>query len=157
MTVDDSTTTIRPARAEEADALSALALRAKGHWGYDAAFLAACRDDLAVTPEAITTGTIRVATRDNRPCGFYELEVAGEIATLDDLWVEPSAIGQGVGSALWRHAVVVARERGCRELRVQSDPYAEGFYRAMGAEKIGTSPSTALPDRELPLLRLALT
>ena len=30
-------------RAEEAPRLSDLALRSKGHWGYDAAFLDACR------------------------------------------------------------------------------------------------------------------
>lgn len=148
---------IRPARAEEAAALSALALRAKAHWGYDEAFLAACRDDLIVTPEAITTGTIRVATRDDQPCGFYELAFAGETATLDDLWVDPGTIGQGYGRALWRHAVAIARARGCHELRVQSDPHAEGFYRVMGAERIGTQTSTVAPDRELPLLRLTLT
>ena len=149
--------TIRAARAEEAEALSALALRAKAHWGYDAAFMAACRDDLAVTPTAIMVGTFRVATRDDQPCGFYELDVAGETATLDDLWVEPGTIGKGYGRALWQHAVATARERGCRELRVQSDPHAEGFYLAMGAERIGTKTSTIFPDRELPLLRLALT
>ena len=37
---------IRPARPEEAGAISALALRSKGHWGYDPAFLEACREDL---------------------------------------------------------------------------------------------------------------
>jgi GNAT superfamily N-acetyltransferase len=148
---------IRPARAEEADALSALAMRAKAYWGYDEAFMAACRDDLAVTAEAITTSTIRVATDDEQPRGFYELDVAGETATLDDLWVEPGTIGKGYGRALWQHAVATARARGCRELCVQSDPHAEGFYLAMGAERIGTKTSTIFPDRELPLLRLALT
>jgi len=158
MTGDTPTTPvpIRPARAEEAAALSALALRAKAHWGYDEAFMAASRDDLTVTPEAIMVGTIRVATRDDQPCGFYELDVAGEVATLDDLWIDPGTIGKGYGRALWQHAVATARERGCRELRVQSDPHAEGFYLAMGAERIGTKPSTIFPSRELPLLRLGL-
>ena len=149
-------TMIRPARPDEAAALSALAVRAKGHWGYDAAFLDACRADLAVTPDEIAAGTIVVATRDGAPCGFYQLLVAGESAELADLWVDPTAIGGGVGRALWQHAVAAARARGCRELRVQSDPHAEGFYRAMGAERIGTKPSTVFPGKELPLLRLAL-
>jgi hypothetical protein len=39
---------IRPARPDEAGAISALALRSKGHWGYDAAFLAACRENLTI-------------------------------------------------------------------------------------------------------------
>ena len=148
---------IRPARPEEAATLSALALRAKAHWGYDAAFIAAYRDDLAVTAEAITNGIIRVATRDDEPCGFYELYVSGATATLDDLWIDPGMIGKGVGRALWQHAVAAAKAHGCRVLHVESDPHAEGFYLTMGAERIGTHISTIIPGRELPMLRLALT
>lgn len=147
---------IRPARAEEAATLSALALRANAHWGYDEAFMAACRDDLTVTPGDVAIHTIRVATLAGQPCGFYQMRGTGAAATLTDLWVEPSAIGQGHGRALWQHAVATARERGFRELLVQSDPHAEGFYRAMGAERIGSQPSTVVPGRELPLLRLVL-
>lgn len=147
---------IRPARIDDAATLSALALRSKAHWGYDEAFLAACRDDLTVTPEDVTTHTIRVTALAGRPCGFYQLRGAGETATLTDLWVEPGTIGQRHGRALWEDAVATARERGFRELRVQCDPHAEGFYLAMGAERIGTEPSTVFPGRELPLLRFAL-
>lgn len=153
---EDTGGTIRPARAEEAAALSALALRAKAHWGYDEAFLAACRDDLTVTPAEIAAHTIRVATLAGRPCGFYQLRRAGETVTLTDLWVEPGAIGRGHGRALWRDAVATATAHGCRELLVQSDPHAEGFYLAMGAAWIGEQPSTVFPGRSLPLLRLAL-
>ncbi|MGI5472915.1 hypothetical protein [Streptomyces sp. CA-132043] len=39
---------IRPAFATEAETLSDLALRSKAHWGYDTAFLGACRDELTV-------------------------------------------------------------------------------------------------------------
>ena len=149
-------TMIRAARPDEATLLSELALRAKGHWGYDATFLEACRADLTVAPEEIAAGTIVVAARHDDLRGFYQLLVTGEVAELDDLWVEPSAIGEGIGKALWQHAVATARARGCRELRVQSDPHAEGFYRRMGATRIGTKGSSVIPGRALPLLRLAL-
>ena len=36
---------------DEAAALSGLALRSKGYWGYDAAFLDACRAELTLTPD----------------------------------------------------------------------------------------------------------
>jgi hypothetical protein len=39
---------------------------------------------------------------------------------------------------------------------LQSDPHAEGFYLAMGAQRIGQSESTVTPGRMLPLLRLVL-
>jgi GNAT superfamily N-acetyltransferase len=149
-------TIIRAARPDEAALLSELALRAKAHWGYDADFLAACRDDLTVTADVIATDTIRVATHEDQPRGFYGLRVAGDSAELIDLWVEPAAIGTGLGRALWDDAVAAARASGARELLIQSDPHAEGFYRRMGADRIGTKRSTVFPDRELPLLRLAL-
>ena len=81
---------------------------------------------------------------------------AGEAATLTDLWVEPGAIGQGHARALWGDAVVAARGHGCRALLVQCDPHAEGFYRAMGAERIDLQPSTVIPGLALPLLRFLL-
>jgi ribosomal protein S18 acetylase RimI-like enzyme len=147
---------IRPARPDEAPALNALARRAKAHWGYDEAFLAAYRDALTVTPEDIAAHTTRVATLAGHPCGFYQLRGVGETAELTDLWVEPGVIGQGHGRALWEDAAAVARTQGFRALLVQSDPHAEGFYRAMGAERIGSQPSTVIAGLELPLLRLVL-
>jgi hypothetical protein len=46
---------IRRALPGEAASLSALALRSKALWGYDAAFIEACRASLTVDPEAIAT------------------------------------------------------------------------------------------------------
>lgn len=46
-------TTIRAAKPEEADELSALARRSKARWGYDKAWLEAWRKDLTVTAELI--------------------------------------------------------------------------------------------------------
>ena len=148
---------IRAARAEEAGLLGPLALRAKAHWGYAEAFLAAYRDELAVTPMDVAAHTVCVAVRDGEICGFYQLRVVGEMAKLNDLWVESGAIGRGHGRALWEHAVATTRERGCRELIVQSDLHAEGFYRAMGAVRVGTQASTVIPGLALPMLRLGLS
>jgi hypothetical protein len=44
---------IRPAEPVDAAALSELALSSKAVWGYDAAFLAACRAELTVRPDGI--------------------------------------------------------------------------------------------------------
>lgn len=135
---------LRPARAEEAGLLSDLALRAKAHWGYDEAFLAAYRHALTV------------AVLGDQPVGFSQLRRVDGAADLTDLWVDPHAIGHGIGRLLWERAVATARLLGAGELRVQSDPHAEGFYRAMGAERSGTQASTVIPGLELPLLRRIL-
>jgi len=43
--------TIRPARREECGLLTELALRSKAVWGYDAAFMEACREELTIRRE----------------------------------------------------------------------------------------------------------
>jgi GNAT superfamily N-acetyltransferase len=63
--------------------------------------------------------------------------------TLEDLWVDPVAIGSGVGRRLFDHAVVTAAGLGLTSLLIESDPNAEGFYLAMGAERIGERDSAS--------------
>ena len=44
--------------AQDAAALSELALRSKGYWGYDATFLEACRDELTLTADQATAARV---------------------------------------------------------------------------------------------------
>jgi GNAT superfamily N-acetyltransferase len=148
---------IRRARPEEADLLSALGLRSKAHWGYDAEFLAACRDDLTLSADDIASSTVYVCDSVDAPLGYYRLVVHDDgVAELDALFVEPTAMGEGVGRSLWQHAVATTATLGCAEIVWQSDPQAEGFYLAMGARRAGESESTVTPGRMLPLMRFRL-
>lgn len=147
---------IRRARPDEATLLSDLALRSKGYWGYSPEFLAACRIELTIAPERIARVPVFVAEQDGRVTGFYALD-DGTDRELDDLFVEPEAIGRGHGAALLRHAIETARSLGWEALRIESDPNAEPFYLAMGAERVGGAPSGSIPGRVIPLLRLPLT
>jgi SAM-dependent methyltransferase len=147
---------IRRARPDEAQLLSDLGLRSKAHWGYDAAFIAACRDDLTLSADEVAATDVYVAELDGRMIGFYQLRGAGLEAELANLFIDPQAIGAGHGGRLWQHAALLALAQGHRSLTVQSDPYAEGFYRALGMVRIGETPSTVFPGRLLPQLRIAL-
>jgi N-acetylglutamate synthase-like GNAT family acetyltransferase len=145
---------IRRARSEEAGTLSELALRSKGYWGYDAAFLEACRADLTLTLNHLTL--CWVLEVEGQIVGFYNLRGQGATVDLDNFFVEPAAIGRGFGRRLWRHAVETARRLGFEHMTVVSDPHAEGFYRAMGMQRIGEQPSTVDPHRMLPWLTFPL-
>jgi ribosomal protein S18 acetylase RimI-like enzyme len=79
-----------------------------------------------------------------------------ERAELEDLWLEPALIGTGLGRMLFEHAVSVAAAHGATRLEWDAEPYAQGFYRAMGGEEIGRSPSVAEAGRTLPRMRLQL-
>ncbi|MFC4061206.1 GNAT family N-acetyltransferase [Planomonospora corallina] len=147
---------LRTARPDEAETLSALALRSKAHWGYDEAFLAACRDELTLTPGRVTAARTVVAERDGRVLGFATLEGDPPRGELGMLFVEPDAIGTGVGRLLFAHAVATARGLGFTRLEIESDPYAEPFYLAMGAVRTGSVPSGSLTGRTLPLLEVTV-
>jgi hypothetical protein len=69
---------VRPANQSESAALTDLALRAKAHWGYDAAFIEDCRQELTITAKYIQRFTVRVWVQDGAPVAFYSLEARGE-------------------------------------------------------------------------------
>jgi GNAT superfamily N-acetyltransferase len=148
--------TIRRARPAEADRLSALAFRSKAYWGYDVDFMEACRADLTVSADDLLAELVYVLDLQGHLVGFYRLRVQGNTVMLSDLFVEPHAIGQGYGKQLWQHAVATAADLGGEFLVLQSDPQAEGFYRAMGAQREGEVPSTVFPGRLLPFMRFSL-
>jgi len=146
------TLVIRPVRPGEEPALSDLAVRSKGHWGHDAAFLERSRSALTLHPGDLERLIVRVAERDGVRVGVAAVDPAA--AELELLFVDPPAIGTGVGGALLRDALAEARAAALATLTIESDPDAEPFYLAAGAERIGTRVSTAT-GRELPLLRIA--
>lgn len=149
--------TIRRAEPGEAEALTALSLRSKAYWGYDESFMTAAAAELALSPERLARCPAYVLEAEGRVAGFYLLEPIDEREVeLSALFVEPDAIGRGYGRRLMEHAITTAKRLGYRAMLVHSDPNAEPFYRAMGAELIGTVSSGSIPGRTLPLLRVDL-
>lgn len=147
---------IRPARADEAAALTALVLRSKAYWGYDEAFLAACRDELRIGAGEVAARRIVVAEDGREVLGVASLEGTAPDGELGLLFVEPHAIGSGVGRALYAHVLAMARESGFTRLTIVADPNAEPFYRAVGARPVGSASSGSPAGRGLPLLEVTL-
>jgi len=152
---------LRPARADEAQLLSELALRSKAVWGYDEAFLQACRAELRVMPADISHADwLCIVATSKKPLeqhlvGFYLLSSTSTPgAELDALFVEPGNLGQGVGRRLLEHALDVLRLHRIRSLTIQSDPGAVGFYERMGAQRVGERPSGSIAGRVLPVLQI---
>ena len=142
---------LRPARSGEAAALSALAVRSKGHWGYDEQFMATCARELTWNETELASVVIWVAENQaGKMLGFCELRLADGLLELDALYVDPSAMGQGAGKALWSKAEDAAREWSARAIGLDADPHAVGFYEHMGAKVVGEAPSGSIPGRMLP-------
>jgi GNAT superfamily N-acetyltransferase len=145
--------TIRRAIPEEALLLTAIAFRSKAHWGYDRSFMEQCRNDLTILPDDIANNFVFVIEVNANIVGFYELRGKGPEANLYWLFMDPKVIGSGYGKRLWLHAVEISKGLGFVYMMIKSDPYAEGFYLRMGAERIGNLRSTSIPGLMLPLLR----
>ena len=127
----------------------------KAHWGYERSRV----DDWAKGEDfslaRFGAREIYAAEVDGRIVAWFSLtsSTAGT-CHLDDLWVEPSSIGGGIGKQLFEQASTRARELGCSVLEWDTDPNAQGFYERMGARIVGEVTSTW--GRQLPVMRIEL-
>ena len=150
---------IAPAHKAGLPAIADLCQRSKAHWGYDAAFMKACREELSPRPEAL--GPEFVVWRAHGIEAMAEVTLKGEKAELEALFVAPEAIGKGLGRALFHWALFLwaleyAAKAGARALSVTSDPFAAPFYERMGARKTGAAPSGSIAGRMLPSYEISV-
>jgi len=142
---------VRSAKLDEAASLTALCVRSKAHWGYDAAFMKLSAAALAVSEDDIAAGRVLVAVDDaDHVIGMACVLTEGDTADLDALFIDPPAIGSGAGRALFDAAVALARRQGARRMTILADPNAAAFYERLGARYLRNAPSGAIPGRTLP-------
>ena len=148
---------IRYAVPDDAEALSQIALSAKAHWGYPERWMEIWRPQLTFSPDYFYENESWVAEVDDQPIAFYTLRDKAGNAWIEDLWVLPEYMGQGIGKQLFLHAVELARHRGYKTLQLEADPNAVGFYEKMGMSKIGERHSEVEGQpRILPIMELDL-
>jgi N-acetylglutamate synthase-like GNAT family acetyltransferase len=151
---------IRFAMPEEAPMLSELALRSKAHWGYDADFLASCKEELTYHKSQLSSSAycFKVAeVNGHNMTGFFALNFLGsDHPELEALFIDPGFIGQGWGKKLLTAAIAVAKRHKTKSIKLQGDPFAEDFYLANGAIKVGETESHSIVGRFLPLLEICL-
>ena len=143
---------IRSPKVEELPDLTELCLRSKAVWGYDAVFMDACRVELTLRPDDLSTSRIAVAERAGAILGVAQVKQIGQEADLAKLFVEPSALRGGIGKVLFAWATDAARSMGAARLIIEADPDAAPFYRRLGARDVGLAPSGSIPGRILPKL-----
>ncbi|MEU5520633.1 GNAT family N-acetyltransferase [Streptomyces sp. NPDC047860] len=139
---------VRRASAQDAKRLTRLVRRSRAYEGPYAAMVA----DYRVGPDYIESHRVFVAVDTSDPAGrvlgFYALVLAPP--ELDLLFVADEAQGRGIGRLLVGHMKSEAHMAGVDRVRVVSHPPAEGFYRGLGAQTIGTvaaNPPAVMWDR----------
>jgi GNAT superfamily N-acetyltransferase len=133
---------IRSARADEGPRLKEIAIDAKGFWGYEPDQVRSWADQGDFTPERLQELIVFVAESDGRAIGWASLIPKDEVGWLEDLWIDPDWIGQGVGSLLFRRAADHAKTMGARRLEWEAEPNAIGFYEKMGGTHVRQSEQT---------------
>lgn len=151
----DMAVSLRKPWPNEKDALTALCLRSKAYWGYDADFMRMCTQELQITDQSLN-GKIIVAELNGSVAGLAEVNIKGDEGEIDKLFVDTSCMGNGVGRHLLDWCLAIARAADVKGLRIEADPGAVPFYQRMGAVQTGEAPSGSLPGRMLPVMHLNL-
>jgi len=149
---------IRRAALSDLPTLAVIARSAKASWGYPAELLASWQEQFVLTAQQLLDWQVYLVHEGDSILGFFALAVKGQRATLEHLWVRPQAMGRQIGRALLIDALARARASGAREVLIDSDPHAEGFYLKLGGQRIGetAAPIASDPARSLPRLRFAV-
>jgi predicted N-acetyltransferase YhbS len=152
---------IRPARSGEAALLTELCIRAKAHWGYDSAFMAAAARLLRIRESEIGTGGVLTALRNENTATPSGVAVVVPLRRpgwweLSHLFVDPESFGSGIGRALFQAAIALAADKGATHVSILSDPNAAPFYSKLGARRCGEAPSGVERSRMLPLFEFAI-
>jgi ribosomal protein S18 acetylase RimI-like enzyme len=129
---------IVPARETSLIAVNRLIARSKSYWTWPEGYL-----EKALPLHEITTAYLRdnlcleVVTHAGELLAFASVVETDARVVLDNLWVAPEHIRQGIGRIVCHHVFRLGKERGWSRLWVIPDPPAEGFYRALGFSDTG--------------------
>jgi GNAT superfamily N-acetyltransferase len=149
---------IRRAVPAEASLLTEIAHAAKRHWGYPENWIRVWKSDLTITPEFIATNEMYVAMYGEVIAGCCAIAFSESLAELEHMWIRPEHMGTGVGRALFSYIKERAASLEIPALEISSDPNAEGFYKRMGATRIGEVRSQIEGQpRVLPRMIVSLT
>jgi len=100
---------------------------------------------LELSADAVREGRTRAAAINGNIVGFASLADATGRLELEDLFVDPAFMRQGVGRALIRDVAEQARRRGVRRVEVDANDHALRFYEEVGSLRSSGSRSTTAP------------
>jgi ribosomal protein S18 acetylase RimI-like enzyme len=89
-------------------------------------------DALQLSDLAVREGRTRIAVAVGAIVGFATGLGAGDTVEIEDLFVDPEWMGQGIGRALVRDLIAIARRGGARRVEVTANQHALAFYEKAG-------------------------
>ena len=151
--------TIRTGDPDEGAQLREIALQAKRHWGHDQAALARWIAMGDFSPALFHEKRVLVAEAAGDAVAWSSVITAaraGDVAWLDDLWVRPAWMRQGIGTRLFHDSAALARRDGATRMEWEAEPMALGFYERMGGRIVRHTPPDPVWHRTLPVMAVDL-
>ncbi|MBO0879495.1 MAG: GNAT family N-acetyltransferase [Mycobacterium sp.] len=129
---------IRPAHADDLPALADVYRRASLSNGGDEAALLAHPDALVLSGGAVLAGGTRVATEPGGGVvGFATTRDVDGVFELDDLFVDPDWMRNGIATLLVRDIARIGRDQAIAGIAVTANPHALAFYHHAGFRPAG--------------------
>ena len=129
---------IRAAEPADMPALSEVYRRSSLSNDGDRPGLLAHPEFLEFSDLAVREGRTRVAVAGDRVAGFATWLAAAavddvvEVVEVEDLFVDPDWMRQGIGTALVLDLIEIARDAGARRAEVTGNQHALAFYQSAG-------------------------
>ena len=128
------------------DDLQAVFRRASLSNRYDRGLLAEHPEWLDLSDRGVREGRTRVAMGDDGAVlGFATHLISDGVAELEDLFVDPPHMRQGIARALVLDVCARLHERGFESLEVTANPHARVFYERMGFAELWIEATSGYP------------
>jgi GNAT superfamily N-acetyltransferase len=134
------------AREQSLANINGLIARSKAHWNWPEGYLEKALPLHRVSPTYLRSNPcFEVLDGRDQLIAFFSIVVSDARVVLDNLWVTPELIGNGIGRQACENVFRLAREQGWTELWVFPDPPAVGFYVKMGFSDSGERVPSRVP------------
>jgi predicted N-acetyltransferase YhbS len=150
---------VRPARVDDAAALTQIAMNATKQDGYDDDAISRFTPGLQVNLALIAAGLVLVAEDEQGvPRGYVAIRPTGMggLVLLEGIFVDPACSRSGVGTRLFAAAVEQSRKMAGSVILIYSSPHSVGFYTRLGAARIGVTPFVFSPEVQLSMFAFTI-
>ena len=136
--------------------LSVITKKSKAYWGYSDDQIQKWNTNLTITKEYIEKNQVYNLNIDKQIIGYYSYTIQeNKSIKLDNLFILPKFIGNGLGSNLLKHFLDIVKKEDYKTIILDAEPNAEQFYEKFGFVKIDEF-ETSIKGRFMPVMKLSL-
>ena len=143
---------IKSAKINDHQALTTLTKSSKAHWGYSVEQMQKWKKDLTISPTYIQSNKVYKLVEQEKIIAYYSyFKQDTHIVKLDNLFVDPSHMGKGLGKYLMVDFEKRVKKENYKIITLDADPNAFDFYKKLGYKVVGQLASS-VKGRYLPIM-----